>query len=59
MKENPIIVPVQLNQPASDQPYTDTPSCYFKINDAEPTFYHGDDQHILHAVLAEMSKHAR
>ena len=35
MKENPIIVPVQLNQSSSDQPYTDTPSCYFKINGAE------------------------
>ena len=59
MKENPIIVPVQLNQSSSDQPYTDTPSCYFKINGAEATFYNGVDKHILHAVLAEMSKHAR
>ncbi len=38
MKENPIIVPVQLNQSSSDQPYTDTPSCYFKINGAEAKF---------------------
>ena len=59
MKENPIIVPVQLNQPSSNQPYTDPPSCYFKINDAEATFYNGVDKHILQAVLAEMSKHAR
>ena len=59
MKENPIIVPVQLNQPSSDQRYTDIPSCYFKINDAEATFYNGVDKHILHAVLAEMSKYAR
>ena len=57
MKENPIIVPVQLDQ--SNQRYTDTPSCYFKINGAEATFYNGVDKHILHAVLAEMSKHAR
>ena len=55
MKENPIIVPVQLNQSSSDH----TPSCYFKINGAEATFYNGVDKHILHAVLAEMSKHAR
>ena len=54
MKENPIIVPVQLNQPSSDQPYTDTP----KINGAETTFYNDIDKHMLHAVLAEMSKHA-
>ena len=59
MKENPIIVPVQLNQPSSDQRYTDIPSCYFKINGAEAKFYNGVDKHILHAVLAEMSKHAR
>ena len=59
MKENPIIVPVQLNHPASEQRYTDTPSCYFKINSAEATFYNGVDKHILHAVLAEMSKYAR
>ena len=59
MKENPIIVPVQLNQPSSDQRYTDIPSCYFKINGAESTFYNGVDKYILHAVLAEMSKHAR
>ena len=57
MKENPIIVPVQLNQPSSDQRYTDIPSCYFKINSAEATFYNGVDKHILHAVLAEMSKY--
>ena len=61
MKENPIIVPVQLDQSnlVEAQPYTDTPSCYFKINGAEATFYNGVDKHILHAVLAEMSKHAR
>ena len=45
MKENPIIVPVQLNQPSSDQRYTDIPSCYFKINGAEATFYNGVDKH--------------
>ena len=44
MKENPIIVPVQLNQPSSNQRYTDTPSCYFKINGAEATFYNGVDK---------------
>ena len=59
MKENPIIVPVQLNQPSSDQRYTDIPSCYFKIKGAEATFYNGVDKHILNAVLAEMSKYAR
>ena len=59
MKENPIIVPVQLNQPSSYKRYTDIPSCYFKINGAEATFYNGVDKHILHAVLAEMSKYAR
>ena len=64
MKENPIIVPVQLDQSNlveahRTKPYTDTPSCYFKINGAEATFYNGVDKHILHAVLAEMSKHAR
>ena len=59
MKENQIIVPVQLNSPASDQPYTNTPSCYFKINGAKATFYNSVDKHILHAVLAEMFKHNR
>ena len=59
MKVNPIIVPVQIVQSNLVEPYTDTPSCYFKINGAEATFYNGVDKHILHAVLAEMSKHAR
>ena len=64
MKENPIIVPVQLDQSNlveahRTKTHTDTPSCYFKINGAEATFYNGVDKHILHAVLAEMSKHAR
>ena len=29
------------------------------MNGAEATFYNGVDKNILHAVLAEMSKHAR
>ena len=37
----------------------DIPSCDFRIKDAEVIFYNGVDKHILHAVLAEMSKHAR
>ena len=57
MKENRIIVPIQLNQFASNPPDTDTTSCYFKINGAEATFYHGVDKHILHAVLVKISKH--
>ena len=56
MKENTIIIPVQLNHTSSKQCYTDTPSCYFKINGAEPTFYNGVDKYILHAVLADISK---
>ena len=44
MKENPIIVPVQLNQSSSDQRYTDTPSCYFKINGVEATFDNRDNK---------------
>ncbi|MDB8558542.1 hypothetical protein [Turicibacter sanguinis] len=64
MKENPIIVSVALSD--SDlKSHTgfatskDTPVCQFKIKDAEVTFYNGVDKHILHAVLAEMSKYAR
>ena len=36
----------------------DIPTCQFKIKDAEVLFYNGVDKHILHAVLAEMSKYA-
>ena len=56
MKENSIIVPVQLNQSASSKHKPDTSSCYFKINDAEAKFY--NDKRILHEVLAEMPKYA-
>lgn len=64
MKENPTIVPVQLTQskpsePTSPEIHTSIPSCHFKMNGAEATFYNGLDKHILHAVLAEMSKYAR
>jgi hypothetical protein len=64
MKENPIIVPVQLDQSNLVEAHrTKTqgsiPSCQLKMNGAEATFYNGVDKHILHAVLAEMSKHAR
>ena len=64
MKENPIIVPVQLDQSNSVESHrtktqSSTPSCQFKMNGAEATFYNGVDKHILHAVLAEMSKYAR
>ena len=56
MKENRIIVPIQLNQFASNPPDTDTTSCYFKINGAEAVFYHGVDKQLLPAVLAKISK---
>ena len=64
MKENPIIVPVALGDPHVKSPSVsstskDTPVCHFKIKDAEVTFYNGVNKHILHAVLAEMSKYAR
>ena len=64
MKENPMIVPVQLTQANSSETiltetHTSIPSCHFKVNGAEATFYNGVDNHILHTVLAEMSKHAR
>ena len=63
MKENPIIVPVQLNQSnlvESHRTKTQSSilSCQFKMNGSEATFYNGVDKHILYAVLAEMSKHA-
>ena len=64
MKENPIIVPVQLDQwnlvesyPTKSQ--SSIPSCQFKMNVVEAIFYNGVDKHTLHAVLAEMFKHAR
>ena len=64
IKENPMIVRVQLNQskpssPTSTETHTSIPSCNFKMNVAEVTFYNGLDKHILHAVLAEISKYAR
>lgn len=64
MKENPTIVPVQLTQakpaePTRTETHTSIPSCHFKMNGAEATFYNRLDKHILHAVLAEMSKYAR
>ena len=64
MKENPIIVPVawsdsHLKSHTGFSTNKDTPVCQFKIKDAEVTFYNGVDKHILHAVLAEMSKYAR
>ena len=64
MKENPIIVPVQLDQSNLVEAHrTKTqgsiPSCQLKMNCIKVTFYKGVDKHILHAVLAEMSKHAR
>ena len=58
--ENPIIVPVKLNESSrSSSISSENPTCQFKIQDAEVTFYNGVDKHILHAVLAEMSKYAR
>lgn len=64
MKENPIIVPVQLTKSKQfESSQTEAknliPSCYFKMNKAEVTFYNGVDKYILHAVLAGMSKYAR
>ena len=64
MKENPTIVSVRLDQSNLVEAHrTKTqgsiPSCQLKMNGAEATFYNGVDKHILHAVLAEMSKHAR
>ena len=64
MKENLMIVPVQLTHSNSSEPtlnetHTSIASCHFKMNGAEATFYNGVDKNILHAVLAEMSKHAR
>ena len=63
MKENPIIVRVALGDPHVKFPSVpaaskDIPICQFKIKDAEVLFYNGVDKHILHAVLAEMSKYA-
>ncbi len=64
MKENPIIVPVQL-EPSNlieahrTKTQSSIPSCQLKMNGAEATFDNGVDQHILHVVLVEMSKHAR
>ena len=59
MKENPIIVPIQLTHSNSSEPtlnetHTSIASCHFKMNGAEVIFYNGVDKHILHAVLTEM-----
>ena len=64
MKENSIIVLTQLDPSNLVEAYrTKTqgsiPSYQLKMNGAKATFYNGVDKHILHAVLAEMSKHAR
>ncbi len=64
MKEKPMIVPVALSDSdlkshSGSATSKDIPTCQFKIKDAEVLFYNGVDKHILHAVLAEMSKYAR
>ena len=64
MKENPMIVPVTLRDArVKDDPGSqmnqERPVCHLKIKEAEVTFYNGVNKHILHAVLAEMSKYAR
>lgn len=64
MNESPIIVPVTLKdtgvkKDSRSQVNQQRPVCHLKINQAEVTFYNGVNKHILHAVLAEMSKYVR
>lgn len=64
MKENPFIVPVQLDQLNLVEAHcTKTQGsipCYqLKMNGVEATFYNRVDKHVLHVVLTEMSKHVR
>lgn len=58
--ENPLIVPIQLTEESSaSSKQIEKPVCHLKFHETEVTFYNGIDKHILHAVLAEMSKYAR
>ena len=61
MKENPIIVPVQLNQTKQAESISSKihPSCQFQMNGTEVTFYNEAYKYILNAVLAEIFKYTR
>ena len=65
MTENQVIVPVKLSDSSvggKKEPSNisdSSPSCQLKINGAEILFYNGVDKHILHVVLAEVTKKAR
>lgn len=56
--ENPLIVSIQSNEVAIlHQKYKKT-VCLLKIKEDEATFYNGINKHILHAILAEITKYA-
>ncbi len=60
INENPMIVPIKLNDSSDHQLATsERVACHLRIQDSEVTFYSGVEKYVLHAVLAEMSKHAR
>ena len=55
-----MIVPIKLNDSSDHQLATsERVACHLRIQDSEVTFYSGVEKYVLHAVLAEMSKHAR
>ena len=60
INENLMIVPIKLNESPDHQLATsERVACQLRIQDAEVTCYSGVEKCVLHAVLAEMSKHAR